>query len=430
MGPGTLIPRVPWTPITCLSPTKLWLQSWVQPWLLYSGTPWTDWLQQLRNCALPGAGKFEPSLEVAPAPCAKCRNDKTWFPQGQPRRRSKRFHSLGTWQTHTAWLPDTSAAERGYAWLSPAAVLSCLDGRILVFEGDSFVRQAFLRLIWWLRGVTHLVEHFFHRHAIYTLNASSDELAIIGNVTLRPYTLPRDKAAERDIIEKLFRATGAHRRSGSLGSRTAWIVYRYAGRPVDVEAMSIGAPRYWRPVYGRLAGIVSGHSGRFVVRWRAAGASPACGQAPVNLQQDRGPRSWPNETLDIDAINAAGGAAHFYRRNRLCVAAKTPTSSREPTTDSKASGARDADGPCSLDGDTMLGLSGQRQFGHRIPRGMRFRHLSHQDAHFDCSLLDEWPATAVSGWKQPENGDCRGVLSLNVVQAVLNRIGCTPAGGC
>ena len=67
------------------------------------------------------------------------------------------------------------------------------------------------------------------------------------------------------------------------------------------------------------------------------------------------------------------------------------------------------------------GTPGQRQHGHRIPPNQRFHHMSDEDIHFECSFANQWPA-AIVGWKMPENGDCRGLVSLNLVQAVLNRI--------
>ena len=78
-------------------------------------------------------------------------------------------------------------------------------------------------------------------------------------------------------------------------------------------------------------------------------------------------------------------------------------------------------GSCTIDGDALLAGGGQRQHGHRIPPNQRFHHMSDEDIHFECSFANQWPG-AIVGWKMPENGDCRGLVSLNLVQAVLNRI--------
>ena len=78
-------------------------------------------------------------------------------------------------------------------------------------------------------------------------------------------------------------------------------------------------------------------------------------------------------------------------------------------------------GGCVIDGDRLLSTAGQRQHRHVIPLYTRFFHMSDQDIHFDCSFANQWPAPIV-GWKMPENGDCRGVLSLNLGQAILNRV--------
>ena len=53
-----------------------------------------------------------------------------------------------------------------------------LVGRYLVFVGNSIIRQLFLRLVWQLRGIEEVIEHYFHSSAVYTFNATHDYLGI------------------------------------------------------------------------------------------------------------------------------------------------------------------------------------------------------------------------------------------------------------
>jgi hypothetical protein len=144
-------------------------------------------------------------------------------------------------------------------------------------------------------------------------------------------------------------------------------------------------------------------SGSFTITWPAA-------------DNERGERygNWRRQVFDLDAMNSAGGEPHFFRRVRLCV--------RDQHLDAQAGSALQfGAGSCTLNGDILLAKWGQRQHGHRIPPRQSFFYTNDQDIHFECSFANIWPGHTV-GWKMPENGDCRGIMSLNVAQAVLNRI--------
>ena len=122
-------------------------------------------------CALPHEGRFAEPLGasesgkrevrfavplVSRTTCACradwCRSEHDWFAPA-----NGTSGVMGIWTTGVSWLPDASWQEHGYGWFSSSDVLSCLAGQLLVFEGDSLTRQAFLRLVWWLRGTTHMV---------------------------------------------------------------------------------------------------------------------------------------------------------------------------------------------------------------------------------------------------------------------------------
>ena len=47
----------------------------------------------------------------------------------------------------------------GVRWLQSDELRSALQGKSFIFEGDSLVRQLFLRLIFHVRGIPEIVEH-------------------------------------------------------------------------------------------------------------------------------------------------------------------------------------------------------------------------------------------------------------------------------
>lgn len=59
----------------------------------------------------------------------------------------------GTWQDEM-WAP----AGCGLAWFTPAEAQQCLAGRRVLFVGDSMIRQLYLRLVRYLRGLPEGLE--------------------------------------------------------------------------------------------------------------------------------------------------------------------------------------------------------------------------------------------------------------------------------
>ena len=108
--------------------------------------------------------------------------------------------------------------------------------------------------------------------------------------------------------------------------------------------------------------------------------------------------SLSTEWLDLDAMNAAGGAPHYVRRDFLGVG----------------------------DLGTLVADPHANQSRHNprfwpMPAHQRLRVTPFDDTHFQCAFSPMWPGK-VAGWKMPPNGDCRDLLSLNAIQAMLGRI--------
>ena len=53
-----------------------------------------------------------------------------------------------------------------------------LNGRHVLFMGNSMVRQLFLRLVYHVRGIDEMIEHFFHEDAAYFYNGTHDHLQV------------------------------------------------------------------------------------------------------------------------------------------------------------------------------------------------------------------------------------------------------------
>ena len=294
-----------------------------------------------------------------------------------------------------SWVPDARWVRQGFAWFSAADVLTCLAGRVIVLEGDSLTRQVFLRLIGWLRGTTHMVEHYFSQHAAYTFNSTDDRFVVFGREPMRAYTRATDHDAEAEML--------AHLSLHAWSPTSVTLAFRWASQKKWLGSSSQG---FYKPILRRVAAIVQGFGGHFSLSWPAAVGNKA-GEWP-SRQPDR------RQVFDLDAMNAADGEPHFFRRARLCV--------RDQSLDIyNVTLLQFGAGTCTIDGDYVLAKGGQRQHGHPIPPNQRFYHTNDQDIHFECSFANQWPGRIV-GWKMPENGDCRGVMSLNLAQVVLNRI--------
>ena len=132
-----------------------------------------------------------------------------------------------------------------------------------------------------------------------------------------------------------------------------------------------------------VAGVIMGSKQAFTVMWPELGGG-----------------GWRSEKLDLDVMNDCGGAPHFFRRNYLQV---------------RRGGNK---GGVPLDP-----VQGQKRFGNHV-NSSSSRTLvapNKEDTHFQCSMQPLWPKS-VSSWKMPPNGDCRDLISLNALMAMLDRV--------
>ena len=249
-------------------------------------------MQQVSYCALPATGNFKGS--APPSARSLCKG--SWSVHADRRERnSTRAASVrgrvasaaGSWVSEAGgraiWQPSGCP---GYSWLNFADALHCLQGRVLVIEGDSTARQCFLRLLWWLRGVPVFVEHFFHRHALYLFNRTHDEFHPIGvSVTQWWKVGARDKTGEVELLTRLATAMNG-------GSSQGAIVFRFAGTVSTLERKP--EENFYVATAQHLAGLVFGFRDKFTLRWRDA-----------DVGEGSTAEGWREEVFRLDEMNSA-----------------------------------------------------------------------------------------------------------------------------
>ena len=63
---------------------------------------------------------------------------------------------------------------------------------------------------------------------------------------------------------------------------------------------------------------------------------------------------------------------------------------------------------------------GQEHHDVYAPAANRLHFPEKEDVHWMCMFYPTWPRR-IDGWKMPPNGDCRDLVTLNALQAMLNR---------
>lgn len=212
-----------------------------------------DWLERWHWCALPGAGTFS-GWHPLPADELRARACDAPLLNGE-----------GSWVENATWSPQACAADGRRLALTRATLLRCVAGRVVLFEGDSFTRQLFLRLIWWLRGSPTIIEHYFHRDAAYEFDENGDRFEIISEefkkspADWRPHRAVSFDEKLSSLNERLESVLKAHpRRKG------ANFLFRLYGRG-ELYSKFADSPRL-------VAGIV-GRFTQFEVRSRNTTAS-------------------------------------------------------------------------------------------------------------------------------------------------------------
>jgi len=333
---------------------------------------------ELHCCALPGRGRFEPLLSNEQKYEVPARAGKQQAEEPKLCASELRNGEQGVWISSSEWRP--AGCEATHQIASMPAIAACLRGRALIFRGDSLTRQLFMRLVWRLRGLPTIVEHYFHSSAVYVfegLNAGeatpTDELAILNT--------QRAQWFQRQNDHPVFRGE----------PRELEALLRNRLRPNGFLLIMLrGELGNWSSEFnssGLIAGIVSGRFSQMKVGWWAPAA-----------------RKWREDSLNLDVMNAGGGAPHWFSRNRIDVVRSQWNVSRGKQLEPLLVQGGMVDHKANLD-----------------PPAKQVHILRSRDAHFQCSWEPRWP-NHIRGFKMPLNGDCRDLISLNAVLAIVNRI--------
>ncbi|KAG2488117.1 hypothetical protein HYH03_013265 [Edaphochlamys debaryana] len=99
-------------------------------------------------------------------------------------------------------------------------IVELLSGKKVFFTGDSLNRQLYHRLIWYLRGMEAVMEHYYHEQAVYVYYWNDTDSFKIGPDLLSNYSAP---LAPHERF-KLFYVAGSQLKSrgavlGTLGCR-------------------------------------------------------------------------------------------------------------------------------------------------------------------------------------------------------------------
>ncbi|KAG2496713.1 hypothetical protein HYH03_005126 [Edaphochlamys debaryana] len=92
----------------------------------------------------------------------------------------------GQWQRYrtNASTTDASGEDCEFHRVPRKKIIECLAGKKVVLFGDSLLRQVFNRLLWYLRGLEGVMEHYYHLPAMYRyLKNHTDVLRIDNTVT-------------------------------------------------------------------------------------------------------------------------------------------------------------------------------------------------------------------------------------------------------
>ena len=339
-------------------------------------------------------------------------------------------------------------------WLGRAEIEECARGKLLIFQGDSLTRQLFNRLIWWVRGIPSVVEHYYQEDAYYSFSEQAGDA-----FKLRRHSFARGRldaaavAANAEIKAKWKRVDAAVAGNATLDPEQVHVLYqafRNSKYPIDDDIaggrfMSARVRRgqvQWdnwersdrcdhehpegctvREREGggatavpwdatRLLGLVQGQMGQLVLH-RARPDGEGWDRAAFNVRVVA--ESSPTSPLYLPYISpvsplylpaqvrvVAESSPLLLERNSVCF-----------TTTRKGENRTSIDLEKVLEGHKIThsdhGLS-------RLPP-----MCLHEDGHFQCSF-NRIDGRRVDFFKRPLSGDCRDLTNLNTVQLILSAL--------
>ena len=310
-------------------------------------------------------------------------------------------------------------------WLGRAEIEECARGKLLIFQGDSLTRQLFNRLIWWVRGIPSVVEHYYQEDAYYSFSEQAGDA-----FTLRKHSYARGRldaaavAANAEIKAKWKRVDAAVAGNATLDPEQVHVLYqafRNSKYPIDDDIaggrfMSARVRRgqvQWDK-WERSDRCEHEHPEGCTVREREGGGATAVpwdatrllglvqgqmGQLVIHRARPDG-EGWDRAAFNVRVV--AESSPLLLERNSVCF-----------TTTRKGENRTSIDLEKVLEGHKIThsdhGLS-------RLPP-----MCLHEDGHFQCSF-NRIDGRRVDFFKRPLSGDCRDLTNLNTVQLILSAL--------
>jgi hypothetical protein len=246
-------------------------------------------------------------------------------------------------------------------WLSPRQMLDRFRGRRMVLSGDSLVRQVFLRIVAHLRGLDAIVEHPFKAHATFLMNMTHDVLTLHDEF-------------------------GTRRTEG----------YLTGARHVDIQ--------YWRSPSGlpSRGGLDASHAQIAVMA--------------INLNCTEDCFKERNVPEQMDAL--LKDSHHLEHIVWLTTAGRHGKWRKDYSQGNAAMRTWAAEAQKHT--NVTVTIVAVDKLVKQSPWG---RNMGGDDAHFQCSFLDEHPAIIrKDAMKTPDTVDCRDLLNLNVAQLIMGSI--------
>ena len=176
--------------------------------------------QQLQGCSGAASGRFTTRTQPrrlrcgVDTCCPHWRTDACW--------------ACGLkWHSPTSASPPHCPSSLPMRWLGRAEIEECARGKLLIFQGDSLTRQLFNRLIWWVRGIPSVVEHYYQEDAYYAFSEQAGDA-----FTLRRHSYARGKldaaavATNAEIAAKWARVDAAVAGNATLDPQQVRVLYQ------------------------------------------------------------------------------------------------------------------------------------------------------------------------------------------------------------
>ena len=83
------------------------------------------------------------------------------------------------------WKLNTTSSQCSVLPISPLQTHFLVQDHVIVFVGDSMMRQFYNRFVWHLRNFEEVIEHYYHLDALYSTSDVKDHFGVKGSAELK-----------------------------------------------------------------------------------------------------------------------------------------------------------------------------------------------------------------------------------------------------